>query len=503
MDNTTGVTEKDINAVKGRIIDLFFWLYAVFMWFALSTSIYRAVDTGIQAAHYAQAALVLLFLALFLFRRKMSIKTKIYSVIIITFLLAVGGLLSFGLLSTGMYFLFVFVILSVFLLGVRQGVYSFGFAFVFFIVVAYLHQQSIIRFVPENPNFYNSISAWLMAIMVFSLASLIIIFFWKEMYGFLIQKVKITSNNDEQLVKINKLLSREIESRKSTDKKLAQQFEESTAINDEYQLVNKELVGMNDKLESTNLLLQEANEKSKAAESLKSAFLNNMSHEVRTPLNAIVGFTTLLSNDELKPTERNKYLEIIQASTTNLLGVISDLVTVAKIQSNQYNVDFVEFNINDLLDEISERYTREIFINKEDKVEFGIDNQMPSSSILKSDLECIKIIINKLLDNAIKFTHSGSIKLICHIEDENLLKIIVEDTGIGIPKDKSQQIFETFNQANPTETRKYGGTGLGLSIVKGLTELLAGSVSFTTQAKQGTIFTIAIPVLSSKSLSVK
>ncbi len=270
---------------------------------------------------------------------------------------------------------------------------------------------------------------------------------------------------------------------------------------------------INTELEKSNNLLNEERERSQAADRLKTAFLANISHEIRTPLNAIVGFSNLLNNDSFSASEKKAYTTIIQASTNQLLDIISDIVNISKIESEQYQLTPTDFEINEFISDLANKYTNEISLKKDDNISFIVISNINSPKYIFADIECIKTIIGKIIDNAIKFTHKGSIKVVFSIDTHNNLIILVKDTGIGIDKSKQAEIFYLFSQVESTENRTYGGNGLGLSISKGLVNLLKGKIALESQINVGSEFTISIPLqfsniteyktIASKAKSVK
>jgi PAS domain S-box-containing protein len=231
----------------------------------------------------------------------------------------------------------------------------------------------------------------------------------------------------------------------------------------------------------------------------KEQFLANISHEVRTPINGIAGMATLLSIEQ-NPEERQTYLNAIKHSAENLKVIINDILDIAAIQSGKLKFEKVPFNLSDLLPSTVNTFK---FQAREKKLtlEFTIDEK--SNRMLVGDPVRLNQILINLLGNAIKFTHHGSIWLNCSLlrEDKNTswVQFSVKDTGVGIPAEKLETIFESFSQADTSVTRKYGGSGLGLTIVKQLVEMQNGSISVESKENVGSVFTITIPYLHGKA----
>ena len=245
--------------------------------------------------------------------------------------------------------------------------------------------------------------------------------------------------------------------------------------------------------------LKKAKEKAEEADRLKSAFLANMSHEIRTPMNAILGFSRLLNNPSVTEEQQNEYIEIINSRGNHLLQVINDIIDLSKIDSSQLNLEIKEFNLNHFLDEIYSNFLQRIKEEHGDEVEFKLEKGLSDSEAdIHLDKTRLEQIISYILANALKFTEKGMIKLGYRIDTNHKnLKFFIQDTGVGIPEDKQEIIFERFRQSDDSTTRKYGGTGLGLSISKGLIELMGGSIWLKSEPGKGTVFYFLLPYRNS------
>jgi PAS domain S-box-containing protein len=243
--------------------------------------------------------------------------------------------------------------------------------------------------------------------------------------------------------------------------------------------------------------LLKAKEKAEESDRLKSAFLANMSHEIRTPMNAIIGFSEFLLRPDLSEEKRNRFANIIKERSFDLLRIVEDILDISKIEVGQMRISEIEVNIPSLLRDIHDFYYQKIKIyeGKENiKLTLNMDKNI-ESLIITSDSLRLRQILGNLLDNAIKFTNSGEIELGCRLNKSSELLFYVKDSGIGIAPDKKSIIFDRFRQAEDLSTsRKYGGSGLGLSIVKGLVDLMKGSIWVDSEINKGAIFFIRIPV---------
>ena len=224
----------------------------------------------------------------------------------------------------------------------------------------------------------------------------------------------------------------------------------------------------------------------------KSRFLANMSHEIRTPMNAIIGFSELLAEEALTD-EQKQDVNIIRDSGRNLLYLINDILDFSKIEAGQLDIEIIECSLGQLLNSI-ESMMKPLAEEKGLGFEIAEDNGLPAQ--IRSDPTRLQQCLINLINNAIKFTEEGHIRTkvsLRPIDDKPFIRFDVEDTGIGIPKDKHTAIFDSFTQADESTTRKYGGTGLGLAITRQLTELLGGQVTLTSEEGKGSVFSLTIP----------
>lgn len=213
--------------------------------------------------------------------------------------------------------------------------------------------------------------------------------------------------------------------------------------------------------------------KAKESDRLKSAFLANMSHEIRTPMNGILGFSGLLKTPDLTDDKQQKYIEIIEKSGARMLNTINDLMDISKIESGQMEIYISEVNIKELIKELYEFFKLEA---EKKGIQFSIKNTLIEKEvIIKSDREKIYAILANLVKNAIKYTRKGGIEFGCCKKGNNL-EFFVKDSGIGIPNNRHQAIFNRFVQADIEDREAYEGSGLGLSISKAYVEMLGGEI---------------------------
>jgi signal transduction histidine kinase/ligand-binding sensor domain-containing protein/CheY-like chemotaxis protein len=362
-----------------------------------------------------------------------------------------------------------------------------------------------------TPPFWKTL--WFKIIIISAFIYSIISFFNYRTFRLRKQKV--------QLAKMVKERTWQLEEANTT---LEEKQEEITIQNEELQVQKENLQHINSKLEEQkqeienqkNELDQHRNhleqlvkdrtadlvaamKKVEESDRLKSAFLANMSHEIRTPLNAIVGFSSLLTTSNLNAAEKEQFSSYIKKNSEALLLLINDILEMSQIEANQLIIHNKQVNIIEILQELftsfrMQAHPKGISLTL-DTGSFG-DNLTTSTDPYR-----LKQILSNLISNALKFTEKGSVIFGVTGQIKDFLTFYVKDTGIGIPKEAGNTIFERFLKVQSTETRFYEGVGLGLSICKSLAKAMGGSIWYESELGKGTTFYFTIPGTSEKNIS--
>ena len=246
---------------------------------------------------------------------------------------------------------------------------------------------------------------------------------------------------------------------------------------------------------TTAEILKREKEHAQEADRLKSAFLVNMSHDIRIPLNSILGFSDLLADPDLTETERDEFISLIDKSGRDLISLVDNIIDISKIETGQMNIKLETCKLLALMNDIMATYNHHPKFEEHSDLSLQLDfaerfNQLS----IKTDIFRFRQICINLIDNAIQFTDAGTIKFGVSNAWENTIEFYVQDTGIGIPEEAMHVIFQNFCKVNRTSTREYTGTGLGLPISKSLIEMLGGSIRVVSVPGKGSTFYFTHPL---------
>ena len=243
-----------------------------------------------------------------------------------------------------------------------------------------------------------------------------------------------------------------------------------------------------------------AKEKAEESDKLKSAFLANMSHEIRTPMNGILGFAELLKEPGLSGEEQQDYIRIIEKSGVRMLNIINNIIDISKIEAGQMELVLSKINVNEVTEQLFLFFKTEA---EKKGIELWLRNlSTEKETFFITDKVKFNSILTNLLKNALKYTHAGSIGFGYSLNDEpdesRTIQFFVRDTGIGIPKERQDSIFERFIQADISDVQAYQGAGLGLSISKAYVEMLGGKIWLESEPGIGSIFYFTLPLIRTK-----
>lgn len=248
--------------------------------------------------------------------------------------------------------------------------------------------------------------------------------------------------------------------------------------------------------------LREAKDKAEAASIAKSEFLANMSHEIRTPMNAVIGLSNILARSNPLTDKQRDCIRTLQLSADSLLALINDLLDISRIEARSVTLEEISFSLHQMIDEVSDMMRVRC---QEKGLSLRVESDAINGKTYIGDPTRLRQIITNLCSNAVKFTEKGGVVItvtVSHadVAHYDLLHIAVTDTGIGIPPEKIDTIFEKFTQADTSINRKYGGTGLGLAISKTLAEIMGGDISVRSTVDDGSSFVLTLPLARQQEL---
>ncbi|MGM0650392.1 MAG: hybrid sensor histidine kinase/response regulator, partial [Bacteroidota bacterium] len=273
---------------------------------------------------------------------------------------------------------------------------------------------------------------------------------------------------------------------------------------EEYEKLSQKYYNKNQELLSANRELKKAKEKAEESDKLKSSFLANMSHEIRTPLNGIMGFSQLIANNKINKDELKSYAGYLVQNSEQLLNVIEDVLLMSSLETGQYHFNYSECKISNVFDEIITIANKKMSEAKK-KITLRTDfDRGLNDQVIDLDKQAFLKACEKIIDNAVKYAPGNSgIDIKLYQQDSDMLCLMVNDEGPGIPKEKQHLVFERFYQLNATLSRPDTGNGLGLPIAKALINGLSGEIQINSEEGRGAEFSVLIPVTISHSVSDK
>ncbi|MFT7108810.1 MAG: signal transduction histidine kinase/DNA-binding response OmpR family regulator [Psychrobacter glaciei] len=267
---------------------------------------------------------------------------------------------------------------------------------------------------------------------------------------------------------------------------------------DDLKLINEYLVQVGTAIKNVSMyeLAEQARKSAEQSEKVKGHFLANMSHEIRTPMTAIIGYSEALLDDSLGEKNKQEFANTIIRSSKHLLTVINDILDISKIESKKIDMEIMSVELPVIISDLDDHINQ---LCKENGLTYQLKIEYPLPSVVQLDPTRLKQILFNLINNAVKFTHEGWVKIEISYTSEKMI-FSVDDSGIGLTEDETHAVFGAFTQADSSTTRLFGGTGLGLYISQNLARLMGGELSVVSQKGVGSCFTLSVSAVADSGL---
>ncbi len=425
--------------INSHLANRLLLVFIVFSTPALISSLLRIFNIGFQPIMGIQISMYLIAWLIFIFRARVFYKIKAYFITACFLLLAIGGMIQFGLFGAGILLMIMYTALCSLLFNRISALISIGVGFIIILSIGLAYITGHLTYIVNAEEYHTSVNAWFLMLgtTTFVAANLYIVLTF------------MSSQYQESLTELDKQVQLRTEA-----------------------------------YEAEKIKAEEASE-------IKSQFLANMSHEIRTPMNGVLGVMQLLRLEH--PNEKQvSLIDTAIFSAENLLRILNDILDFSKIEANKLDIENIEFELQPILDSIYSNVELDI---ETKGISLNFINQTSKNTLWTGDPTRFYQVLLNLVTNATKFTDTGAIDVFITQQNTNGVSYLsskVVDTGIGMSTEEIKNLFQDFSQADASITRKFGGTGLGLTIAKRLATLMGGSLTVTSEKGEGSTFIFTI-----------
>jgi len=425
--------------INSHLANRLLLVFIVFATPALISSLFRIFNIGFQPIMGIQLSIYLISGFIFFYRKQVSYKIKAYFITCCFLLLAIGGMIQFGLFGAGILLMIMYTALCSLLFNRISALISIAVGFVIIFAIGSAYIKGHLTYIVNAEVYHTSINTWLLMLgtTTFVATNLYIVLTF------------MSSQYQQSLIELDKQV------------KLRTKAYEVEKI------------------------------KAEEASEIKSQFLANMSHEVRTPMNGVLGMMQLLRLENLNK-KQTSLIDTAIFSAENLLKILNDILDFSKIEANKLDIENIEFDLQPILDLIYSNVELDV---KMKGISLNFINKTNKDTLWIGDPTRFYQVLLNLVTNAIKFTDTGDVNVYITQEENNGVSYLtskVVDTGIGMSNNEIDNLFQNFRQADASITRRFGGTGLGLTIAKRLATLMGGSLTVTSQKGKGSTFIFTI-----------
>lgn len=426
-----GYLAKKMDEIKDMVLNRILIVVMLIMTVGITVSLLRVSQTGFKINYGVQLLLAMIIVCLYIFRRKLNTITKGAIFLGTLYVMALSGLLSFGLYGFGYtYFIPASAIAFVYF-NKKTGWYIAISSLLVILIIAFLFNRGVLSYSPRQTGYMQSVPIWMNMIITVCLIATVITMFWNNLFSLLNNTFTHINNQQVDMVKMNE-----------------------------------------------QLII--ARDKAQESDRMKSSFLANISHEIRTPLNIIIGFSDMLSQTE-DAEERNELNQVIRQNSEVMLKMVNDIVDFSKIETNSLSLYNTQFGVDEVINGVN----KNLQWKKNETVRLVVE---PVQKVVFADKDRFSQVISNLLENALKFTEKGEVKLAC-VDEEDHLVVRISDTGIGITEEEQVKIFDRFYKVDKFTP----GAGLGLSLSKSIANLMGGDIKVQSKPGEGALFEFYIP----------